>query len=113
MQLISISHLYVFLKRYIFIGISGIVFLMAMPAMLLGQAKYKVLIMDGQSDHTNWKQTTELVKNYLQETKLFTVDIARNTPSEGGSLDSFKPNFNNYQVVVSTYNGVALPLLSS
>ena len=39
--------------------------------------KMKALIMDGQSNHGIWPKTTAMMKDYLEETGLFTVDIAR------------------------------------
>lgn len=75
----------------------------------MAQAPHKVLIVDGQSDHDNWKQSTQLMKAYLEETGLFDVEVATNYPSEGGALDSFKPDFGKYDVVVSNYNGYIWP----
>lgn len=63
-----------------------------------------VLIIDGQNNHKNWPQTTQLMKGYLEETGLFKVDVAT-TPSEKGDMQSFNPNFSAYQVVLSNYNG--------
>jgi type 1 glutamine amidotransferase len=74
-----------------------------------GQTPYKVLIIDGQNDHSNWRQTTEIMKGILEETGLFSVDVATNPPSEGGALDSFNPNFAEYQAVISNYNGYQWP----
>ena len=37
----------------------------------------KVLIIDGQNNHVMWPKTTMMMKQYLEETTLFTVDIAR------------------------------------
>ena len=76
---------------------------------VFGQAKYNVLIIDGQNDHLNWEKSTQMMKIYLEETGLFSVDLIRNYPSEGGTLDSFKLNFANYDVVVSNYNGYSWP----
>lgn len=66
--------------------------------------KIRLLIVDGQNNHSNWPQTTQLMKGYLEETGLFTVDIAT-TPPEGKSMHNFKPLFSNYKVVVLNYNG--------
>ena len=74
-----------------------------------GQIKHKILIIDGQNDHAEWQQSSQLMKSYLEETGLFIVDIARNYPSEGGTLDSFVPDFSRYQVVLSNYNGAEWP----
>ncbi len=37
----------------------------------------KALIIDGQSNHGVWPMTTMMMKDYLEQTGLFTVDIAR------------------------------------
>ena len=82
--------------------------LLACSLMVMGQGRYKVLIVDGQNNHP-WKQTSQLMKAYLEETGLFAVDILTNYASEGGALDSFRPDFSKYQVVVSNYNGYQWP----
>lgn len=66
--------------------------------------KINVLIIDGQNNHDNWPQTTEMMKGYLEETGLFSVDVAT-TPSPGQPMDRFKPDFQQYRVVVMNYNG--------
>ncbi|MDN3688877.1 ThuA domain-containing protein [Cyclobacterium jeungdonense] len=74
-----------------------------------GQSPYKVLIIDGQNDHKVWQQTTQMMREYLEETGLFSVEVATNPPSEGGALDSFIPDFSEYEVVLSNYNGYSWP----
>ncbi|MCB4798584.1 ThuA domain-containing protein [Neotamlana laminarinivorans] len=39
--------------------------------------KIKVLIVDGQNNHNVWPKSTIMMKQYLEETGLFQVDIAR------------------------------------
>ena len=56
--------------------------------------KIKLLIIDGQNNHGNWAQTTQMMKGYLEETGLFVVDIAT-TPPEGKNMEDFKPDFRN------------------
>jgi HEAT repeat protein len=63
----------------------------------------KALIVDGQNNH-NWKGTTPVLKGLLEETGLFAVDVAT-TPAKGKPMDSFKPDFAKYDVVVSNYTG--------
>lgn len=85
--------------------------------------KLKVLIVDGQNNHTVWPKSTVMMKQYLEETNLFDVEIYRTKPTWNGNnhpkyyalhsdhshfdvkkpeIDrNFKPNFNNYDVVVS------------
>lgn len=69
--------------------------------------KMRALIIDGQNNHGVWPKTTELMKGYLEETGLFTVDIARTAPK--GTDPDFKPDFSKYKLVVSNYNGAPWP----
>lgn len=66
-------------------------------------APIKVLIVDGQNNH-DWKGTTPYLKKLLEETGKFTVDVAT-TPPTKENMDSFKPDFAKYDVIVSNYNG--------
>jgi type 1 glutamine amidotransferase len=65
--------------------------------------KIKALIVDGQNNH-DWKRTTPVLKAALESSGLFDVDVAT-SPPQGQSLDSFKPDFAKYGVVISNYNG--------
>lgn len=88
-------------------------------------AKLKALIIDGQNNHTAWPKMTIMMKQYLEETRLFEVDVARTRfiwkvdrfeeflPLAGvGPADivenprpdpDFKPAFGNYDVVISNF----------
>lgn len=70
--------------------------------------KIKVLIIDGQNNHNNWPETTPMMKGFLEETGLFTVDVAT-TPPENEPMDNFKPDFAKYKVVLLNYNGKDWP----
>lgn len=72
-------------------------------SMAISAPRMKVLIVDGQNNH-NWQQTTPVLKTLLEETGLFTVDVAT-TPPKGGDMSKFKPDFASYRVVISNYNG--------
>ncbi len=87
--------------------------------------KLKALIVDGQNNHEVWPKSTIMMKQYLEETGLFEVEIARTHyiwKSErekswlplAGLEDSeqvaepkpdpnFNPNFSKYNVVVSNF----------
>ncbi|MHC4402562.1 MAG: ThuA domain-containing protein [Planctomycetota bacterium] len=89
------------------------------------------MIVDGQSNHANWPKTTMMMKKYLEETGLFTVDVERTVftwngvklieeyPLPGGkktiateqpkSDPNFKPQFSQYDVVVSNFGWRAAP----
>jgi len=67
----------------------------------------KALIVDGQNGH-DWKATTPVLKQLLEETGLFSVDVAT-SPPKGQDMSGFKPDFAAYDVVVSNYQGDAWP----
>ncbi len=73
-----------------------------------GQNKLKALIIDGQNNHKNWPSTTRMMKGFLEDTRLFEVEVATTAP-EGESVDNFRPNFSDYDVIVSNYNGAMWP----
>ncbi|MDP6556471.1 MAG: ThuA domain-containing protein [Pirellulaceae bacterium] len=95
--------------------------------------KMRALIVDGQNNHGAWPKTTVMMKKYLEETGLFSVDVARTAftwrgddlvkkyPLGDGAAKTeavakpepdpnFKPKFSDYAVVVSNYNGAAWPV---
>jgi len=78
-----------------------------MTAVAIGAPPLKALIVDGQNNH-NWKITTPPLKKLLEETGLFTVDVAT-TPPRGEDMSGFKPDFAAYDVVVSNYTGAVWP----
>jgi len=67
----------------------------------------KAIIIDGQNNH-DWKATTPVLKKILEETGLFTVDVAT-APRQKEEMSSFRPPFSKYKVIVSNYNGEAWP----
>lgn len=66
------------------------------------------LIVDGQNNH-NWKETTPPLKVLLEETGIFKVDVAT-SPAKGQPMDSFRPQFAKYDVVVMNYTGDEWPV---
>jgi type 1 glutamine amidotransferase len=71
------------------------------------KGKLKALIVDGQNNH-DWKTTTPLLKNALESSGRFTVDVAT-SPASGVRNSDFRPRFKDYDVVVSNYNGERWP----
>ena len=84
----------------------------------------KVLIVDGQNNHTVWPQSTHVMKRYLEETGRFEVDMQRTAFTWRGTTllskfpvgtgknkdleepmtdPDFHPNFSDYDVVVSNF----------
>ena len=66
-------------------------------------APLKALILDGQNNH-DWKSSTPHLKQVLEATGLFAVDVAT-APGKGGDMGAFRPKFADYKVIVSNYNG--------
>lgn len=67
--------------------------------------KIKALIIDGQNNH-NWRVTTPILKEALESSGRFTVDVAT-SPEK---LTDFNPDFSKYNVVVLNYNGQDWPV---
>jgi len=69
------------------------------------QPSLKCLIVDGQNNH-NWKETTPIMKKILEDSGLFTVDVAT-SPDKKADMSGFKPAFAKYDVVLLNYNGAS------
>ena len=89
------------------------------------EAKIKVLIVDGQNNHAVWPKSTIMMKQYLEETGLFKVDISRTKYTWRGEREKeflpladvgetqdlkdpkhdpdFIPKFKKYDVVISNF----------
>ncbi len=81
--------------------------LLLTASLALAADPLKALIVEGQNNHGVWPRTSQMMKSYLEQTDLFTVDIVRTAKS--GTDPEFKPAFADYNVVVSNYNGAAWP----
>jgi len=110
----------------------GLVLLFCCVGLLAGSAnaddksddKIKVLIVDGQNNHGDWPKITAMLKQYLETTNKFSVDIERTKFTYKGDkwledfgLDDkeyeahkkakadpdFSPDFSKYHVVVSNF----------
>ncbi|MHC5060324.1 MAG: HEAT repeat domain-containing protein [Planctomycetota bacterium] len=68
-------------------------------------APLKAMLLTGQSAEWHpWQVSSPILKRYLEETGLFEVDVAR-SPAKDGDMDKFRPNFEDYDVVVMDYEG--------
>jgi type 1 glutamine amidotransferase len=81
-----------------------------MLACSAGAAPIRVMLLDGASGGTfhNWKLTTPVLKAELEETGLFQVTVVTAPPADG-DFSNFKPEFGQYQVIVSNYDAPDWP----
>jgi type 1 glutamine amidotransferase len=73
--------------------------------------KIRVLIVDGQNNH-DFERTTPYLRRMLERTGRFTVAVATTPPSgrnDAAAWKGFRPQFNDYDVVLSNYNGETWP----
>lgn len=76
--------------------------LVLLPVCAAVAAPKKALIVDGQNNH-QWQLTTPVLKKALEDTGLFTVDVAT-SPAKGADMSNFQPEFRKYDVVISNYS---------
>lgn len=94
------------LRRHCLIAL-GIVALLAAGA--VAAPKYKALIVDGQNVKSHpWYETSPVMKKFLEESGLFTVDVAT-SPAQGKDMSGFKPKFAGHDVVILNYFGDEWP----
>jgi uncharacterized protein len=89
------------------LGVCLVLAVAGMTTMAAGAEKLQALIVDGQNNHAVWPKTTQMMKKYLEETGLFAVEVATTAPQ--GTDPDFRPEFSQYDVVVSNYNGADWP----
>ena len=86
-------------------------FILAFLAIAVAQAApIRVMLLDGQSGGTyhDWRATTPVMKQQLEQTGLFQVDVVT-APVSGGDFSNFHPDFKKYQVVVSNLDSPEWP----
>lgn len=91
-----------------FLSVVCIVLFGALTLQAQSGKKFSILIIDGQNNHRNWAETSRMMKGYLEETGLFTVNITT-TPEAGKDMSGFTPDFSQYNAVVLNYNGDSWP----
>ena len=86
--------------------LAGIVAVVAMASLFFccSETKpIKALVLSGQNNH-NWQVSHKVLKLILDNSGMFETDTLL-TPSAGGDMNGFKPEFDKYDVVVLDYNG--------
>lgn len=112
-------------------GILSALISMSLSTAFCQAAPIKALIIDGQNNHAIWPKSTIMMRQYLEETGMFTVDIERSDftwkgqaeaeylplANAGDSKDlpkpktdpNFKPDFSKYDVVINNFGFNAAP----
>jgi len=92
-------------KMMLFVFILGLFsgFSFSSPPETPAAPTMKALIVTGQNNH-DWKTSTPILKQILEETGLFDTDVATSPPS-GGNMDDFNLDFASYKLVVLNYSG--------
>jgi len=117
--------IYLFSKCFFSIELLALLFMVKS-----GAQELNALIIDGQNNHSVWPKGTVMMKQYLEETGLFKVDIKRTAftwqgeellsefplkgdktaiMSEPTADPDYSPKFSNYDVVVSNFGWRAAP----
>lgn len=81
-----------------------IISLMVVNSAPAAEPELKVLIVDGRNNH-DWRSTTPHMKKLLEETGMFSVDVATAPIKGQQSLEDFKPEFSEYDAILMNYNG--------
>jgi hypothetical protein len=76
-------------KQYLLIIIAAV--LISLVSACNNSKVYSTLIITGQNNH-NWKASSPVLKQILDETGMFTSEIMK-TPEKGGDMNTFNPDF--------------------
>lgn len=99
-----------FIREYNFAAALFAVAIVGTTTLSQAADKLKVLMIDGQNNHT-WQAMTPPMKAELEKTGRFVVDVATTPPANSPQDDwqKFRPDFSRYNVVLSNYNGEPWP----
>lgn len=74
-----------------------------------GSDTYKIMLLTGQSSiYHDWKKSSRIIEQILDETGLFDVDVVT-TPGAGESMAGFAPAWSGYDAIVMDYDGDPWP----
>jgi type 1 glutamine amidotransferase len=102
--------MFTFIRDYGFAAVLFAVAIVGTTTLSQAAEKLKLLIIDGQNNHT-WQAMTPPMKAELEKTGRFEVDVATTPPANApqGDWQAFRPDFSKYAVVLSNYNGQQWP----
>ncbi len=77
-------------------------------ALLSAAPQHKIMLLTGQSNkYHDWSKSAPLIKTYLEQTGLFTVDTV--TTPASADMSAFSPKFSDYAAIVVVYEGAEWP----
>lgn len=81
------------------------------PAHHARRALIPVLLLDGESGglYHNWRLTTPVLREELEETGIFQVTVLTAPLSSSGDLSQFQPEFSRYKAIVFNYDAPDWP----
>jgi len=89
-------------------SVATVILLCSAPA-LFAAPMHKIMLLTGQSSkYHDWTKSAPIIKSYLEQTGLFTVDTVT-TPPVGADMSGFHPTFPGYAAVVMDYEGAEWP----
>ena len=91
------------MKRYIVLVISLFLFFGA-TSEILAIEKVKAMIVTGQGGSHWWQGGSDAIKQILENSGLFTVDI-KITPDWDEDISQYNPDFSQYDLVIINYGG--------
>jgi hypothetical protein len=102
------------MRRNAFTGIAMLLCLLGLAVMASSdaraqtkpEAKIRVLILDGFSNH-NWKLNTKLLRGLLGPTGLFEVSVSTCPPGNSPEWANWNPDFSKCDVVIQTCNDIS------
>jgi uncharacterized protein len=86
-------------------AVAATAFLLFLAFGLRAESTIRVMILDGESagPYHKWQLVTPVLKQELDETGLFQVDVVT-APPAGSDFSAFKPEFGLYQAIVLNYD---------
>lgn len=84
--------------------VTCLIFLLGMYLGVNAQQKIKAMIATGQDGNHWWKGSSDAVKQILENSGLFTVDIIE-SPAMNEDISTYSPDFKKYKLVIVIYGG--------
>lgn len=91
------------MRKNIVVSVLVLICLSVCSASCMAAKPIRTIVVTGQNNH-NWQVSHLVLKDILEKSGLFQVDLAV-SPPKGGDMSGFAPDFGKYDLVVLDYNG--------